>query len=147
MFDSDYSPSCTVNFETIRGDFKYVSEKRNRGTLQTVIRLHEVVVFSFFFSAGFFRQQRSWCCGFAQQHLARSWVWHWLKCYKHLDPRKSNRFWTEEEPLLLFCLWMSTRPPTPPPSNLLLIIWTTWNVTTFNQITTPADLTFTGTLQ
>lgn len=37
MFDSEkYNPSCTVNFETIRGDFQYVKKKKkNRGTLQT----------------------------------------------------------------------------------------------------------------
>lgn len=29
MFDSEkYNPSCTVNFETIRGDFQYVEKKK-----------------------------------------------------------------------------------------------------------------------
>lgn len=29
MFDSEkYNPSCTVNFETIRGDFQYVKKKK-----------------------------------------------------------------------------------------------------------------------
>lgn len=29
MFDSEkYNPSCTVNFETIRGDFQYVKKEK-----------------------------------------------------------------------------------------------------------------------
>ncbi len=59
MFDSEkYNPSCTVNFETIRGDFQYVKKKKkNTGTLQThafiLSPIYLFLLFSSVFSAGF----------------------------------------------------------------------------------------------
>lgn len=75
MFDSEkYNPSCTVNFETIRGDFQYVEKKKkNRGTLQThAFILSLSICFSFLFFFGYsalfsqlgFDGERNLRCGF-----------------------------------------------------------------------------------
>lgn len=78
MFDSEkYNPSCTVNFETIRGDFQYVKEKK---IIEAPYRLIlsfclDLSFFFFFYYSALFSQlgfdsERNLCWWFfAQQHL------------------------------------------------------------------------------
>lgn len=75
MFDSEkYNPSCTVNFETIRGDIQYVKKKNIEAPYRLCfhsVPIHLFLLFSSVFSAGF-DSERNLPCGFAQQHLTVS---------------------------------------------------------------------------
>lgn len=121
MFDSEkYNPSCTVNFETIRGDFQYVKEKK---TVEAPYRLTLFILshsICFYYSALFSylgsTAKRNLLCGFAQQHLTISWNWHRLQCYRDSvvpDVQYRRAIHTEQSdeeersPHLLFCLLMS----------------------------------------
>lgn len=96
MFDSEkYNPSCTVNFETIRGDFQYVKKQNNSGHLIDSC-FHSVLIYLFLLfssvSSAEFDSGRNLCCSFAQQHFTVSWHWHrQQRCRDSMGPEVQYR--------------------------------------------------------
>lgn len=73
MFDSEkYYPSCTVNFETIRGDFQYVKKKTKKQRHLT--DFHSVLIYLCFalFSQLGLTVKGTCVVVFAQRHLTIS---------------------------------------------------------------------------
>ena len=98
MFDSEkYNPSCTENFETIRGDFQYV-KKKNRGTLQTHAFILSLFLSFFFLKfSSVWKELTLWFCTAALDHKLKLTSAAVLQgsCATWCTIQKSNTYWTK----------------------------------------------------